>query len=79
MPSGSLNCPKCRGRMERGFIPDFADGGKRLVHHWFAGAAKKSFWGGTKKPKTEPIPLAAFRCKACGYLETYARAEFEAE
>jgi hypothetical protein len=65
--------------MERGFIPDLAPGGQRLVPRWMRGAAKKSFWMGTKEPLTHSIPIAAFRCESCGYVETCARLEFEAE
>ena len=34
---------------------------------------------GTKLTEDKPVPVGAFRCTSCGYLECYARPEFEAE
>ena len=70
-------CPKCDGQMEQGFILDMTYGA-RLVSQWAAGAPVKSFWTGTKLPEDKLIPIGAFRCASCGYLESYARDEFAA-
>ena len=70
-------CPKCRGRMEQGFVLDQTYGA-RVVSHWAAGAPLKSFWAGTKRPEEDLVPIGTFRCAACGFLEMYARAEFAA-
>ena len=72
-------CPKCDGRMEQGFILDFAHGGARLVSQWAPGEPHKSFWMGTKLPEDKLIPIGTFRCESCGYLESYAREEFAAQ
>jgi uncharacterized protein (UPF0212 family) len=69
-------CPKCSGRMEQGFILDNTYGA-RIVSHWVAGAPLKSFWAGTKVPAVT-VPVGAYRCATCGFLEMYARQEFEA-
>jgi predicted nucleic-acid-binding Zn-ribbon protein len=71
-------CPKCQGEMEQGFVLDNGYG-VRLVSHWSSGQPKKSFWvDSTKLSKDRQIPIGTFRCKACGYLESFARPEFEA-
>jgi hypothetical protein len=44
---------------------------------WQLGPAKKSFWGGLKiSSRAALLPMAAFRCQTCGYVEFYAREEF---
>ena len=57
--------------MVRGFVPDFSHGAI-LVGNWYSGEPKKSFWTGTKRPVTTGIPIGAFRCSGCGYLEFFA-------
>jgi hypothetical protein len=70
-----LTCPKCQGDMAQGFIPDHVLGETR-VGKWIEGMPRKSFWQGTKGSQEESIPIGAFRCSQCGYLELYARGEF---
>jgi len=73
-----LSCPKCQGSMVQGFIADFADMGvNAIVSTWVEGQPKSSFWFGTKTPTDKRIPVGTYRCSACGYLESYARPEFE--
>ena len=74
--TASLTCPKCSGLMEQGFVLDNTHGGA-LVSQWARGAPLKSFWLGTKQPDAQ-LPIGAFRCSSCGYLEAYARQEFAA-
>ena len=78
MSANSYVCSKCNGNMEQGFILDNTYGA-RVVSHWAAGAPQKSFWVGTKLPDVELIPIGAFRCSSCGYLESFARPEFAAQ
>jgi hypothetical protein len=70
-------CPKCQGEMVQGFAVDhgFLNTG---VGTWVEGPPEKEVPFGTKIPE-ECIPIGTFRCAACGYLESYARAEFAAE
>ena len=69
-------CPKCGGAMERGFVLDNTYG-SQLVSQWAPGIPEASFWTGTKSIDEEKlIPLGAFRCADCGFLEFYARSEF---
>lgn len=63
--------------MEQGFIADNTVGGQ-FVSHWVPGAPRQSFWTGTKLPAEDLIPIGAYRCASCGYLEFYARGEFAA-
>jgi hypothetical protein len=75
----SLNqCPKCQGGMEQGFVLDNSHG-ERIVSQWAPGAPLTSFWTGTKVPVRELVPIGTYRCTSCGYLESYARAEFAAK
>lgn len=78
MPAKSTTCPKCGGGMKQGFIMDFAHS-QFLVSQWAPGAPKRSFWMGTKKPKEGLISVGTYRCDSCGFLESYARPEFDAK
>ena len=71
-------CPKCGGRMAQGFVADFYQGGSRRVSSWVEGAPQKSFWVGTTISNRTTIPIGTFRCENCGFLESFARLEFEA-
>ena len=81
-------CSKCGGEMIQGFVLDLAgEGGGVFVSSWAPGAPKTSvlklFWGLIQQPtgiKTqERIPIGTFRCSVCGFLESYAAAEFAVE
>lgn len=63
-------CPKCQASMAEGFIPvDKHDIPQSLG--WVAGPAKKGWWGNVKVP-TKPVPITAYRCTKCGFVEHYA-------
>ena len=72
----NFRCPKCQGEMKRGFVLDHTQGG-RIVSRWSSGQPKKSFRAGTQFSEEKQIPIGTFRCKKCGYLESFARPEFE--
>ncbi|HEY0712392.1 MAG TPA: hypothetical protein VGF45_06945 [Polyangia bacterium] len=71
-------CLRCRGPVDRGFIFDFMGEHGNTVAQWAAGTPTKSFWSGVKADSEALLPVAAFRCASCGYLELYARPEFDA-
>ena len=79
--SQDLKCPKCQGTMVQGFIPDFAHGTSMpFVSSWVEGQPKKSFFSGLKNiPIAGGIPIAAFRCTGCGYLEFYSDHKYMAQ
>ncbi|MGC4014531.1 MAG: PF20097 family protein [Luteolibacter sp.] len=65
-------CPKCNDIMQIGFIPDFSYGAT-LETKWFYGEAKKGFFGGVKGASPlGGIPVHAYRCAGCGFLEFFA-------
>ena len=69
-------CLRCRSPMERGFIFDFTGESRGTVAQWMAGVPTKSFWAGVKVDSDQLLPIAAFRCVSCGFLELHARPEF---
>lgn len=70
MAAGS-HCPKCEGRMEEGFTPDYGYGEKHDAA-WHAGAPDKRWWG-LKIDKKSMRPITAYRCSRCGFIEHYAK------
>ncbi len=71
-------CPQCQGAMVQGFIPDYAHSMK-TVASWVEGRPRRSWWQWTKVPVGGGVPIAAFRCSKCGYLEFYADEKFAAD
>jgi hypothetical protein len=58
--------------MDRGHIPDLAHGAVQQAS-WAPGEAiAQRFLGGIKYKAGETIPLSAYRCPSCGYVEFYA-------
>jgi hypothetical protein len=78
MTNDKLQCPKCQGDMVQGFVPDYSQNAV-LVAGWQAGQPKKSFWTKTKAPVLEGVPIGAFACTKCGFLEFYAGPRFAAQ
>lgn len=57
--------------MEPGFIVDEGYG-TRTVAKWVGGKPEKSIWTGLKLRGKEKLDITSFRCRRCGYLESYA-------
>ncbi len=70
-------CPKCQGFMVQGFVLDHTYG-SQMVSTWVQGEPQRSFWSGLKGSGIE-LPIGAFRCDRCGYLEFYARHRYAAQ
>ena len=68
-----VECPKCKKTMGPGFLVDRGDSDRKHVVQWVDGFPKKSFWKGISTSKALVLPVATYRCTACGYLESYAR------
>lgn len=70
--SRNKTCPKCQSTMVEGFVIDHTYGA-RNVSAWVEGTAEKSFWGtGVKLRGRQPVEIATWRCRSCGFLESYA-------
>jgi hypothetical protein len=57
--------------MERGFIIDEGYG-KRTVARWVLGEPETSIWTGVKIRGKDKLDVTTYRCRRCGYLESYA-------
>lgn len=57
--------------MEIGFLVDEGYG-TRAVPKWYSGEPEKSFWTVLKLRGRERLEVTTYRCKRCGYLESYA-------
>jgi predicted nucleic-acid-binding Zn-ribbon protein len=67
----SRECPKCAGSMAEGFTIDHTHGGANVAT-WAEGEPVKSIWVGLKLGGKTQIAIATWRCRRCGYLESYA-------
>ena len=58
--------------MDTGFTVDVGYG-KSAVPKWVAGEPVTSFWAsGLKLRGKEQLDVTTYRCRRCGYLESYA-------
>ena len=65
-------CPKCSRPMERGHVPDVGHG-QVFQARWARGDPEvRRFIGGIKWKQKEQVPLVAWRCTGCGFVELYA-------
>lgn len=72
MKEESHPCPKCGGEMVKGWLPDAAGRGV-LRSVWTAGDPQRGFFGSIVYPKRNAtLPISAFRCCDCGFIEHYA-------
>jgi hypothetical protein len=71
MNTNPTECPKCKARMEEGFLLDKTHGAT-LSSHWVAGPPVRSFWTGVKVRGKRIVAVRTFRCTSCGLLESYA-------
>ena len=81
MSAGTNRCPKCNGGMVQGFTCG-REGPNRILSTWEEGVPEKVGWlfrQIRKVPPDKSVPVAIFRCLACGFLESYARPEFAAK
>ena len=71
MPIARSRCPKRNRPIKRGHIPD---AGQVLGSSWAPGAPRpRRFLGSVRYDGRTLVPLDAWRCSACGYVELYAR------
>lgn len=78
MLKSKLSCLRCQGTMETGFTVDNSYG-TRLVGSWMAGEPVfgtifgKTLLSLARMKDRTAVNTTTYRCKACGYLESYAR------
>lgn len=76
MKAINTTCPECGGTMYEGFLLDITHGAN-FPTHWVADPPEKSIWTRTKVRGKEQWPVQTYRCAACGFLKSYARAREE--
>jgi len=71
MESRSLSCPRCGGGMDAGY--SIAKTNKvKSIPKWAPGQPVKSIWTGFKVKNADLKDITTYRCRRCGYLESYA-------
>jgi hypothetical protein len=75
MSDAPLLCCKCNGPMAQGFVVEKTHVNYE-VSRWVSGPPQRSFWTTVKVPN-DSLPIGAFRCSECGYMEFYADKVFE--
>ena len=66
------HCVKCGGTQDLGFLLEMAHGNSYSATKWVAGVPEKSFWWGLKVEGKAQYSVQTYRCRNCGYLESYA-------
>lgn len=69
--SQSRTCPKCEGGMVKGFVPDHRKHGYDLMA-WHSGHPVGDSYLNLKMRDGPGIPIGAYRCSGCGFLEFYS-------
>jgi predicted nucleic-acid-binding Zn-ribbon protein len=60
-------CIKCNGIMEKGLVPDQEGGLSAYTSPKWTKKVKLFFW------LEDSSNIITYRCKSCGYLESYAK------
>ena len=76
MPPMDTDCPKCRDKLEQGFIPEKSAEGTYTTL-WAEGEEPVAKWYGKTLKGLQMYAVEAWRCRSCGYVELYARKEVE--
>ena len=73
MAKAGVLCSKCQKTMEEGHVPDIGRN-SATQSVWARGPAEpRGFFGGIRFKGKEQVPLTAYRCPSCGYVEFYAK------
>ena len=76
----TLNCSKCGGAMEEGFVMDIGHSSV-TQSTWVEGKPERSLWTGLLIKEgllikdRQKLSVTTFRCETCGFLESYAKGE----
>ena len=60
--------------MEEGYLLETKHGNSRDQTKWVEGEPERSFFLGLKLKGHAVLTVETFRCKRCGFLESYAKA-----
>lgn len=78
-----MNCPKCNGEMDEGIQPDATYGGMMRAA-WIKGKQLPtisvkfvSLFSWKRTYDKEGYCLTVYRCRSCGFLESYALERLE--
>jgi hypothetical protein len=72
MQPDPMRCTECGGEMEIGFILDRTQN-YFFPQSWTKDPPKKRWWGTVKVNRDECRTVETNRCKACGFLKSYAK------
>lgn len=73
MPDDSTLCPKCgAGSMTHGCLLD-QSGAFETISHWVPGVPRGAGKLAPTTPQIRRLPVLAYRCEKCGFLELYAK------
>jgi hypothetical protein len=67
----SRTCTKCNGTMEEGFVLELGHGNTQKGSEWVEGPPDRRWYGLRTKGKRK-LPVTTWRCKRCGFLESWA-------
>jgi hypothetical protein len=71
----AATCSKCQTEMEVGYVPDRSYG-PTLLPTWYGGVPEAAgFWkasGIRRVLYSDGVPLSAYRCPKCSFVELYA-------
>lgn len=67
-----MECLRCKGKMEVGFVGDGLNQLGVQPAVWYSGRPEWSFWGSLKLKGRKRHYVQTLRCSGCGHLEAYA-------
>jgi hypothetical protein len=70
MAQSTIAGPKCKQPMQEGYLRE-----ETRQSRWYEGPPRR--WLGMTMVgwATKQLPITAYRCPSCGYLESYAKAK----
>ncbi len=72
MSDNVIDCPRCRVRMEPGYVLDFSHTSSQKRIRWIEGAPEKRLFGDFRTRGKRQFDVMAHRCRLCGYLIWFA-------
>jgi hypothetical protein len=72
MPGPDRACLRCGDAMDMGYVLDHGHYNQRLRQKWVAGPPEPTFWSGLKTKDRAVLTIVTWRCRGCGWLDSYA-------